>query len=65
MSGSTGRMYDIITLLLHVINIQKSVIDKLFEGLMQHMAAEDVERDYAKEIKMINEAADLRKSIEQ
>lgn len=64
MSGSTGSLYDIVTLLLHIIDIQKRVIDRLFEGLMQHISAEDVERDYAEEIRMINEVAKLKASVE-
>ena len=48
-----------------IIDLQKRVIDRLFEGLMQHMAAEEVESDYANEIRLINEAAGLRKTIEQ
>lgn len=65
MSGEISRLYDVVTMQSAIIDLQKRVIDRLFESLMQHMAAEEVESDYANEIRLINEAAGLRKTIEQ
>lgn len=65
MNGEISRLYDVVTMQSAIIDLQKRVIDRLFEGLMQHMAAEEVESDYANEIWLINEAAGLRKTIEQ
>lgn len=65
MSGEVSRLYDVVTMQSAIIDLQKRVIDRLFEGLMQHMTVEDVESDFANEIRLINEAAGLRKTIEQ
>lgn len=65
MSGEVSRLYDVVTMQSAIIDLQKKVIDRLFEGLMQHMTAEEAESDFANEIRLINEAAGLRKTIEQ
>lgn len=65
MSGEVSRLYDVVTMQSAIIDTQKRAIDRLFEGLMQHMTTEEVESDFANEIRLINEAAGLRKTIEQ